>query len=56
MKFAVVGAGAIGGYIGAYLSRSGEEGALVARGPHLRAIQTSGVRVRTGSGRSTQCF
>ena len=50
MKFAVVGAGAIGGYVGAYLSRSGEEVALVARGPHLRAIQTSGVRVRTGEG------
>src|SRR6266571_1683393 len=46
MKFAVVGAGAIGAFVGAMLSRAGEDVALVARGAHLRAMQEHGVRVR----------
>jgi 2-dehydropantoate 2-reductase len=46
MKFAIIGAGAIGGYVGAYLARAGEEVVLVARGPQLRAIQAGGIRVR----------
>ena len=39
MKIAVIGAGAIGAYVGAKLSAAGEDVALVARGKHLRAIQ-----------------
>jgi len=46
MKFAIIGAGAIGGYVGAYLSRAGEDVVLVARGPQLRAIQAGGIRIR----------
>src|ERR1700674_3824623 len=46
MKFAVVGAGAIGAFAGAMLSRAGEDVTLIARGPHLRAMQEHGVRVR----------
>jgi len=46
MKFAIVGAGAIGAFAGAMLARSGEDVTLVARGPHLRAMQQHGVRVR----------
>jgi len=45
MRFAVAGAGAIGGFIGAMLARSGEDVTLIARGPHLRAIRDHGVRV-----------
>jgi 2-dehydropantoate 2-reductase len=48
MRFAIVGAGAIGGFVGAMLARSGEDVALIARGPHLKAIQERGLRV-TGS-------
>ena len=48
MKFAIVGAGAIGAYVGAKLHRSGQEVHLIARGPHLAAMQANGVRV-TGS-------
>ena len=48
MKFAIVGAGAIGAYIGAKLHRSGQDVHLIARGPHLAAMQSNGVRV-TGS-------
>ncbi len=45
MRFAVVGAGAVGAYVGACLARGGEEVTLVARGAHLRAMQERGVTV-----------
>jgi 2-dehydropantoate 2-reductase len=50
MRFVIVGAGAIGGFIGAMLSRSGEDVTLVARGAHLRAMSEYGVRVRGSLG------
>jgi 2-dehydropantoate 2-reductase len=43
---AVVGAGAIGGFLGAHLARSGQEVILIARGPHLAAMKSRGVSVR----------
>jgi len=52
MKFAIVGAGAIGAYVGACLAAGGEEVALVARGPHLEAMQKQGVRVRLETGQT----
>ena len=45
MKFVIAGAGAIGGYIGALLTRSGTDVLLFARGPHLCAMQERGLRV-----------
>jgi 2-dehydropantoate 2-reductase len=45
VKFLVVGAGAVGAYIGAMMSRQGYDVTLHARGPHLRAMQEKGVRV-----------
>jgi 2-dehydropantoate 2-reductase len=50
MKFAIAGAGAIGAYIGARMSRAGMDVTLVARGPHLRAMQENGVRVQYAEG------
>lgn len=50
MRFAVVGAGAIGAFAGAMLTRSGENVTLIARGAHLRAMQANGVRVRGSLG------
>ncbi len=44
LRFAVVGAGAIGAYVGAALARGGSEVVLIARGAHLRAMQEHGVR------------
>ena len=43
MKICVFGAGAIGGYLGGMLARAGCEVSLVARGPHLAAIQKNGL-------------
>ena len=53
MKVAVVGAGAIGGLLGAHLSRSGQDVVLIARGPHLAAMQTRGLTVRSADGEFT---
>ena len=39
MRFAVLGAGAIGAYVGAALARGGSDVTLIARGAHLRAMQ-----------------
>ena len=46
MKICVYGAGAIGGYLGGELSLAGGEVTLIARGPHLEAMQRGGVRLR----------
>ena len=50
MRFAIVGAGAIGAFVGAMLARSGEDVTLIARGPHLKAMQDRGVGVRGSLG------
>jgi len=46
MKICVYGAGAIGGYIAVQLARSGVETSVVARGPHLQAIQQNGLTLK----------
>jgi 2-dehydropantoate 2-reductase len=50
MKFVIVGAGAVGAYIGALMARAGLDVTLFARGPQLRAIEERGVRVRSPDG------
>jgi len=45
VRVAVVGAGAIGGFIAAALAKAGARIALVARGAHLAEIQRHGLRV-----------
>jgi 2-dehydropantoate 2-reductase len=50
MKFAVLGAGAIGAYVGAALSRGGADVTLIARGAHLQAMADHGVRVLSPRG------
>ena len=45
MKIAVVGAGAIGGYVGGWLAVAGEDVTFIARGANLRAIRGDGMRV-----------
>ncbi|HVP43222.1 MAG TPA: 2-dehydropantoate 2-reductase [Terriglobales bacterium] len=50
MKFLIAGAGAIGAYVGARMARAGQDVTLFARGPHLRAMQRHGVRVKSVQG------
>jgi 2-dehydropantoate 2-reductase len=50
MKIAVVGAGAIGAYVGAALHRGGADVHLVARGEHLEVMRRKGVTVLSPRG------
>ena len=51
-RFVVIGAGAVGGVVGAHLALAGREVVLVARGVHGVAIRERGLRLETPS-RST---
>ena len=53
MKFAILGAGGIGGYYGGVLARSGNEVEVLARGENLAAIRDHGLQVRTPEGAFT---
>ncbi|AZH26771.1 2-dehydropantoate 2-reductase [Haloplanus aerogenes] len=53
MKFAVFGAGGVGGYLGARLADVGHEVHLIARGEHLDALRSSGLRVESVAGDTT---
>ncbi|SEQ49776.1 2-dehydropantoate 2-reductase [Natrinema salaciae] len=50
MKFAVFGAGGVGGYLGARLADAGHEVHLVARGDHLAALESDGLRLESVDG------
>ena len=45
MRIAVYGTGGVGGYFGGRLAQAGEEVIFIARGEHLKAMQTNGLRV-----------
>ena len=45
MRYAIVGAGAIGGYLGAKLALAGEEVTFIARNKNLAAINAQGFRL-----------
>jgi 2-dehydropantoate 2-reductase len=45
MRIGIVGSGAVGGFYGALLARSGCDVAFLARGAHLDAIRANGLRV-----------
>lgn len=48
MKICIFGAGAIGGLVGGLLARKGDaEVSLIARGPHLQAIQKNGLTIQS---------
>ena len=52
MKICIYGAGAIGGYLGAGLALQGVDVTLIARGPHLAAMQKNGLKlIRDGEER-----
>ena len=47
MRIVVMGSGGTGGFFGAKLARAGEDVTFVARGAHLEAIRTRGLRVKS---------
>ena len=51
MRVCVFGAGAIGGFLAVGLAEAGHHTSVIARGAHLQAIQRSGLRLLTGTGK-----
>jgi 2-dehydropantoate 2-reductase len=47
MKVAIIGAGGVGGFLGAMLARAGNDVRLLARGPHLAAIAEHGLQLES---------
>src|SRR5580692_2036620 len=45
MKIAIVGVGAIGGYVGIRLALAGEDVTFIARGANLEALRSRGIRL-----------
>ena len=50
MKIAIIGCGAIGGYVGAKLALAGERVTFIVRGANLEAVRRRGVRLILGDG------
>ena len=50
MRIAVVGVGGVGGYFGGRLAQARADVVFIARGEHLRAIQTQGLKVESIKG------
>ena len=50
MKIAVMGSGAMGGYIGGRLAQAGRDVTFIDKGQHLHAIRQNGLRVNSPSG------
>lgn len=50
MRIAVFGAGGVGGYFGGRLAQAGEDIVFIARGDHLKAMLTDGLRVDSVKG------
>ena len=48
MKVAIYGAGAIGGFLAVKLAQAGADVTIIARGPHLAAMQANGVTLKSG--------
>jgi 2-dehydropantoate 2-reductase len=53
VRFVVIGAGAIGGVVGARLTQAGREVMLIARGSHYEAIASDGLTLETPTERVT---
>ncbi len=51
MKIAIIGVGAIGGYIGIRLALAGEDVTFIARGANLEALRSRGIRLLSSDGK-----
>ncbi len=50
MKIAIIGVGAIGGYVGIQLALAGEDVTFIARGANLEALRARGIRMLSADG------
>jgi 2-dehydropantoate 2-reductase len=47
MRIGIMGSGGVGGYFGGLLARAGRDVTFIARGPHLEAMRTRGLQVKS---------
>ena len=50
MKVAIIGAGAIGGYVGVKVALAGDDVTFIVRGANLDAIRQNGMKLVMGDG------
>ena len=50
MRIAIVGSGGVGGYFGGRLAAAGTDVTFIARGAHLDALRTGGLRIESPLG------
>jgi 2-dehydropantoate 2-reductase len=50
LKIAIIGVGAIGGFVGTKLALAGEDVTFIARGANLEALRSRGIRLMTADG------
>lgn len=50
MRIAIIGAGGVGGYFGGRLAQAGNDVTFIARGAHLSALRTHGLRLESING------
>ncbi|GFE49704.1 2-dehydropantoate 2-reductase [Roseobacter cerasinus] len=55
MRILVLGAGAVGGFLAGAFHEKGHDVSVLARGPHLAAIKSGGLRVRRPDGHVSTC-
>jgi ketopantoate reductase len=55
MRIAVVGAGGVGGAYGAALAKAGADVTFIARGAHLAAMKSKGLKLESQRGDITSC-
>jgi 2-dehydropantoate 2-reductase len=51
LKIAIIGVGAIGGYVGIRLALAGDDVTFIARGANLQALRSRGIRLISADGR-----
>jgi 2-dehydropantoate 2-reductase len=49
MRIGIMGTGGVGGYFGGLLAKAGHEVTLIARGEHLKAIRSHGLKVESAN-------
>lgn len=50
MRIAIIGSGGVGGYFGGRLAAAGADVTFIARGAHLHALRTTGLRIESPDG------
>jgi 2-dehydropantoate 2-reductase len=50
MRIAIMGSGGVGGYVGGRLAASGQDASFIARGAHLAALRSEGLRIESARG------